>query len=94
MDWSQQQIKDFIKALSKLPDFDKLPLPKQWYEESDVPYNPPKNLGLMEYLNEHKNTRLLAPVTSTEERGPVDGGVREVKLEEPLQLQITSTPLS
>ncbi len=94
MDWSEQQITDFVQALSKLPDFDKLPLPKKLYEEIGVPYNPPKSLDLMQYLNEHKNTRLLAPVTTTEEKGPADGGVRKITPDEPLQLQITSTPVS
>lgn len=69
---------EIFNELKKLPDFDRLPLPKSWYELFKIP--PPKIPTIKEALKAHYETQLdyLNSPTSPEVeiRPPADGGVR------------------
>lgn len=67
-----------FEELKKLPDFDRLPLPKDWYTKFNIP--PPKIPTLRESLKLHYETQLAYINTPTppeiEVRKPAEGGVR------------------
>lgn len=69
---------EILNQLKKLPDFDRLPLPKSWYERFHL--SPPKIPTMREALKMHYETQLayLNSPTSPEVeiRPPADGGVR------------------
>ena len=69
---------EMFNELKKCPDFDRFPLPKDWYEKFNIP--PPKILTLREALKLHYETQ-LAYLNSPnppelEVRPPAEGGVR------------------
>lgn len=66
---------ELYAILKELPDFDRLPLPKHWYEKFNIP--PPKILSIMEaYELMVKTANQPGPLVKTEVRPPADGGVR------------------
>ena len=61
--------------LKDLPDFDRFPLPKHFYEKFNIP--PPKILSLSEALRLHSYTaNAPGALVKTEYREPAPGGVR------------------
>lgn len=69
-----------FSMLKQLPDFDRFPLPKNWYEKFNIP--PPKIPSLREALKSHYETQLAflnsPDVPEIEIRPPAEGGVRPV----------------
>lgn len=89
MEWNRQKIKECLDILKQLPDFDKLPLPKEWGTLYDIPITENKALSLNSYLKEHKKIRVFAQLEKEEFREPAPGGVRTFDIkEEPLTLEV------
>ena len=74
---SDEQI---FTILKDLPDFNRFPLPKTWYEKFNIP--PPKIPTLREALKSHYETQLAflnsPDVPEVEVRPPAEGGVRPI----------------
>lgn len=87
MDWDRQKIKECLEVLKQLPDFDKLPFPDSWGKEFNIPITPAKILDLNDFLKANKES-VMSVADSFEYRPPAEGGVREVKEEEPMTLEI------
>ena len=82
MDWDRQKIKDCLEVLKTLPEFDNLPFPDDWASLYNIPITPAKIIDLKEYLKKNKES-VNAHYVDYEIRPPAEGGVREVKGEEP-----------
>jgi hypothetical protein len=76
------------EVLSKLPDFDRFPLPKDWYSKFPIP--PPKILSITEALQLQAQTKPWSDIAPYETRPPAEGGVRP--LLEPQPVEITFVP--
>lgn len=75
------------EQLKNLPDFDRLPLPKYWYEKFNIP--PPKILTPMEALQLQMQTmNAPGPLVKTEIREPAPGGVRPLIEPEPVKVKV------
>ena len=74
------------EQLKDLPDFDRLPLPKYFYEKFNIP--PPKILTPMEaiYLM-NKTANAPGALVKTEHREPAPGGVRPLIEVEPVKIE-------
>lgn len=73
--------------LKDLPDFDRLPLPKYFYEKFNIP--PPKILSLREALALATQTaNMPGALVKTEVREPAPGGVRPILEVEPVKMII------
>lgn len=72
--------KAIFDALKKLPDFDRFPLPKNWYSMFNLP--PPKIPTLKEALKLHYETQLAfinsPDYPEVEIRPPAEGGIRPI----------------
>lgn len=81
---TDEQIYEMLKDL---PDFDRLPLPKYFYEKFNIP--PPKILSIREALQLQYNT-MNAPglYVKTEFREPASGGLRIMPESEPLKIEV------
>jgi hypothetical protein len=88
--WDREKIKQVLHELSKLPDFDNLPIPAEWGKHYDIPITPAKSLDLKSYLAKNKETQLFARYDKYETKPPAPGGLREVKEEEPMHLILES----
>ena len=79
---------EIFNALKELPDFDRLPLPKYFYEKFNIP--PPKILTPMEALKLHEATQIAggAPYLPPETREPAPGGVRPLLEVEPVKVDV------
>jgi hypothetical protein len=76
------------EQLKDLPDFDRFPLPKYWYEKFKIP--PPKILSLMEAVKLSEKT-YNAPgfnYQPMEVREPAPGGIREILADKPLEIEV------
>lgn len=83
MDWDRNKVKECLEILAQLPDFENLLFPESWGKEYDIPITPAKSYDLNQYLKQHKKIINTADVINFEIRPPAEGGVREVKGEEP-----------
>jgi len=82
-----QELTKLVEAFKQLPDFNRFPLPEIFYTKYGMP-RPQHN-------NDDLKGSLTAAVTSMsaggipfEERGPMDGGVREIKLPDPITAEL------
>ena len=87
-EWDREKIKQVLQELSKLPDWDTLPMPEDWGKLYDVPVTPAKIIDLKSYLKKNKESRIFDRHDKYEVREPASGGIREVKEEEPMTLMI------
>jgi hypothetical protein len=87
---TDDQIYDLLKDL---PDFDRLPLPKYFYEKFNIP--PPKILTPMEAIRLMEKTACAPGLVSTpiEIREPAPGGVREMPQGEPVPVEVLPLPI-
>ena len=76
--------------LKHLPDFNRFPLPKNWYEKFNIP--PPKIPTLKEALKLHYETQLAfinsPDYPEPEIRPPAEGGVRPIPESEIPELKV------
>lgn len=80
---------EIYAQLKDLPDFDRFPLPKYWYEKFNIPY--PTIPTLMEALNlQTRTANAPGPLVKTEIREPAPGGMRPLIESEPLQIEVKS----
>jgi hypothetical protein len=78
---------ELYEILKDLPDFDRLPLPKHWYEKFNIP--PPKILSFMQaYELMIKTANAPGPLVKTETRPPAEGGVRPLLEVEPVKVEV------
>lgn len=78
---------EIYNQLKDLPDFDRLPLPKYFYEKFNIP--PPKILSLMEALHlQSKTFNAPGALVKTEYRDPAPGGVRPLIEVEPVKIEV------
>jgi len=79
---------EIYNALKDLPDFDRLPLPKYFYEKFNIP--PPKILTPIEAVRLHEATQMQggAPYLPPETRDPAPGGVRPLIEVEPVKIEV------
>lgn len=78
---------EIYKQLKDLPDFDRFPLPKYFYEKFNIP--PPKIPTIQEALKLHIQTA-NAPglLCKTEYREAAPGGVRPILEVEPVKVEV------
>lgn len=75
------------EQLKDLPDFDRLPLPKYFYDKFKIP--PPEILTPMQAIKlQVKTLNAPGPLIKTEVREPAPGGVRVMPESEPLQIEV------
>jgi hypothetical protein len=81
------------EQLKDLPDFDRLPLPKYFYEKFNIP--PPKILTPMEAVKlAFQVANTPGPFVKTEYREPAPGGVRPLIEVEPVKVEVlTDVPI-
>lgn len=78
---------EIYNQLKDLPDFDRFPLPKYWYEKFNIP--PPKILSLNEALRLHSYVaNAPGAMVKTEFREPAPGGVRPLIEVEPVKIEV------
>lgn len=78
---------EIYNQLKDLPDFDRFPLPKYFYEKFNIP--PPKILSLMEALHlQAKTFNAPGPLVKTEYREPAPGGLRPLIEVKPLEIEV------
>ena len=78
---------EIYNQLKDLPDFDRLPLPKYFYEKFNIP--PPKILSIREALLLAAQTaNAPGALVKTEVREPAPGGVRPILEVEPVKLEV------
>lgn len=78
---------EIYALLKDLPDFDRLPLPKYFYEKFAIP--PPEILTPMEAINlAMKTANAPGPLVKTELRDIAPGGVRPLLESEPLKIEV------
>jgi hypothetical protein len=84
---------EIYNQLKDLPDFDRLPLPKYFYEKFNIP--PPKILTPMEAVKlAFDVANAPGPLVKTEHREAAPGGVRPLIEVEPVKVEvITETPI-
>lgn len=81
---TDEQIYEMLKDL---PDFDRLPLPKYFYEKFNIP--PPEILTPMKALNlMYQTANAPGPLVKTEYRDPAPGGIRPLIEVEPLKIEV------
>jgi hypothetical protein len=84
MPLSDEEIYELLKVL---PDFDRLPLPKYFYEKFNIP--PPKILTPMEAIKLSISVaNAPGPLVKTEYRDPAPGGVRPLLESEPVKIEV------
>ena len=87
MDWDRAKIKEALEILAQLPDFDNMLFPDSWANEFNIPMTPARAIDLREFLRKHKQS-LNAPGNGKFEiREPAPGGVREIKVEDKLEIE-------
>lgn len=84
--WTREKIRQVLEELSKMSDFDLIPIPESIAKEYNIPFTPAKTLHLKEYLKEHQKT-VNAPTQSYEIRES-DTILRTLKEEEPLKITV------
>lgn len=78
---------EIYNQLKDLPDFDRFPLPKYFYEKFNIPL--PKIQSVMEALKLQINTaNAPGPLVKIEYREPVPGGVRPLFEVKPLEIEV------
>ena len=78
---------EIYALLKDLPDFDRLPLPKYFYEKFNIP--PPKILSLREALSlQTQVANAPGLLVKTEMREPAPGGIRPLIEVEPLKIEV------
>ena len=78
---------EIYHQLKDLPDFDRLPLPKYFYEKFNIPV--PKIQTVMEALTlQVKTANAPGPLTKLELRDPAPGGVRPLIEVKPLEIEV------
>lgn len=81
---TDEQIYNLLKDL---PDFDRLPLPKYFYEKFHIP--PPEILTPMQALRlMSKVANAPGPLVKTEYREPAPGGMRPLIEVEPVPIEV------
>ena len=78
-DYVPKTDEEIYNSLKDLPDFDRFPLPKDWYEKFNIP--PPKIPTLRDALKAHYEAQLAylnSPEVPVEVRPPAEGGVRPI----------------
>lgn len=86
---TKQSLSDeaIYEMLKDLPDFDRFPLPKYFYEKFKIP--PPKILTPMEALTLMERTAMMpGALVKTEIREPSPGGVRPLLEVEPVKVEV------
>lgn len=86
-DKTQLTDEEIYNMLKDLPDFDRFPLPKYFYEKFNIPL--PKILSIREALH-LANLTANAPgaLVKTEYREPAPGGVRPLLEVEPVKIEV------
>lgn len=78
---------EIYQMLKDLPDFDRFPLPKYFYEKFDLPL--PKIQTVAEALRlQIKTANAPGPLVKTETREPAPGGVRPLIEVKPLEIEV------
>lgn len=86
----QLSLDDLVEQFKQLPDWDRFPLPEGFYKKYNIP-KPKASYELMEALTyQTPPHQSLNKNGKVELRGPVDGGVREIKefLELPVEVKM------
>jgi hypothetical protein len=82
--WSREKMRDVLRELAKLDDFDMLLIPESIATEYNIPFSPAKTLSFKEYLFEHRKA------TFKQNDGlyfrPSDGIVRPISDTPPVEL--------
>lgn len=89
MDKTKTELSDeeIYNMLKDLPDFDRFPLPKYFYEKFNIP--PPKILSISEALKlQYQTANAPGPLVKTEFREPAPGGVRPLIEVEPVKIEV------
>ena len=77
---------ELYEILSKMPDFDRYPLPEYWYTKFNIPK--PKILSMRESFALARATAdAPGPNVPLEIRKPVEGGVRPLIESEPVKVE-------
>jgi hypothetical protein len=78
---------EIYQMLKDLPDFDRLPLPKYFYEKFNIP--PPEILTPMQAIKLMYNVaNAPGKLVKTELREPAPGGVRPLIEVEPIKIEV------
>lgn len=85
-----QELTKLVEAFKQLPDYNRFPLPEIFYTKYGVPRPRHNNDDLKGSLTSAV-TSMTAGGIPFEERGPVEGGVREVKLPDPITAEVLPT---
>jgi hypothetical protein len=86
-----QRERELLEILRKLPDFDRLPLPKYLYTKYNIPE--PKIQSLMESLKHYDYIQNMPGDGILEIREPAAGGVRPLIEVKPLELEVKNEAL-
>ena len=88
MDWNREKIKECLEILATLPDFENLLFPDNWAKEYNIPITPGRVIDLKEYIKKHKQSQIVGGAYSKPEiREPTEGGVREITVEDKLEIE-------
>lgn len=90
MTWDREKIKQVLQELSKLPDFDCLPIPEAWGKEFDIPITPAKVMDLKSYLKANQKAYFESKVDQYEVIYLPKTKYRHYPMEEPPKLIIES----
>ena len=92
MDYSKMSDDELFQELRKLPDFDKLPLPINWYKKYNIPFSD-KVVSTKQYIQEsHWLKCAYNPTTTWEVRTePAPGGARPVLEVQEVKAELTDS---
>ena len=88
-DYVPKTDEEIYNSLKELPDFDRFPLPKDWYTKFNIP--PPKIPTLRDALKAHYEAQLAylnSPEVPVEIRPPAEGGVRPILEAPPVEMKV------
>ena len=87
-----QELTKMVEAFKALPDFNRFPLPEIFYTKYGMPRPKHDNDDIKSALT-NAVTGMSAGGIPFEERGPAEGGVREVKLPDPVITEVNPSSL-
>jgi len=92
MDYSKLSDDELLAELRKLPDFDKLPLPVNWYKKYNIPFSD-KVVSPKQYIQENYWLKCAYNPTTTWElrTDPAPGGVRPIINTEEVKADLTDS---
>lgn len=91
VEMTPEEEKALVEELRQLPDFDRLPFPKEWYDKYNIPR--PKLQNFKDFIDSNQwFIKHFNPEVKRESRDALPGGVRPVaSLEAPVLEVVQST---